>query len=80
MENSSCVAKNEIETDKDKVQVIEPSIALYGTAASTFFSDSLLWYFLFPYAAVLQTGFAEMGLIRSARNLFQNVLQIGWGD
>lgn len=79
MENSSSTVKGKRETDEDEAGVLEPSLALYGTAASTFFSDSLLWYFLFPYAAVLQTGFAEMGFIRSARNLFQNVLQIGWG-
>lgn len=72
-------AEGKRETQGDEADVLEPSLTLYGTAASTFFSDSLLWYFLFPYAAVLQVGFAEMGFIRSARNLFQNVLQIGWG-
>lgn len=79
MGNSSDAVKEETATSKDESEPLVPSLALYGTAACTFFSDSLLWYFLFPYAAVLQVAFAEMGVIRSARNLFQNVLQIGWG-
>ena len=79
MGETSKIAEEKREIDKDEAEILEPSLTLYGTAASTFFSDSLLWYFLFPYAAVLQIGFAEMGFIRSARNLFTNVLQIGWG-
>ena len=79
MGNSSNAVKEKKATHKDESETLVPSLALYSTAACTFFSDSLLWYFLFPYAAVLQVGFAEMGVIRSARNLFQNVLQIGWG-
>ena len=66
-------------TDQTENEVLKPSPALYGTAASTFFSDSLLWSFLFPYAVVLGTSFAQMGLMRSARNLCQNVFQVGWG-
>jgi MFS family permease len=60
-------------------ETLKPSLALYNTAASTFFSDSLLWSFLFPYAVVLKTPFALMGLMRSVRNLCQNVFQMGWG-
>jgi len=73
--NSAKRGMNQTETD-----VLEPSLALYGTAASTFFSNSLLWSFLFPYAVVLKTSFAQMGLMRSARNICQNVFQIGWGN
>jgi len=65
--------------DQTEDEILNPSLALYGTAASTFFSDSLLWSFLFPYAAVLKVSFAQMGLMRSARNLCQNVFQVGWG-
>jgi len=66
-------------TDQTENKVLKPSLTLYGTAASTFFSDSLLWSFLFPYAVVLETSFAQMGLMRSARNLCENVFQVGWG-
>ncbi|MFQ6086744.1 MAG: MFS transporter [Candidatus Bathyarchaeia archaeon] len=66
-------------THQTENKVLKPSLALYGTAASTFFSDSLLWSFLFPYAVVLGVSFAQMGLMRSARNLCQNVFQVGWG-
>jgi MFS family permease len=65
--------------DQTENEILKPSIALYGTAASTFFSESLLWSFLFPYAVVLGTSFAQMGLMRSARNLCQNIFQVGWG-
>ncbi len=34
--------------------------------------------FPFPYAVVLGTSFVQMGLMRSARNLCQNVFQVGW--
>jgi len=67
-------------TDQTENKVLKPSLTLYGTAASTFFSDSLLWSFLFPYAVVLKTSFAQMGLMRSARNLCENVFQVGWGS
>ncbi|UCC33583.1 MAG: MFS transporter [Candidatus Bathyarchaeota archaeon] len=77
--NSSNTVKEKMATPKDESEPFVPSLALYGTAACTFFSDSLLWYFLFPYAAVLKVAFAEMGVIRSVRNLFQYTLQIGWG-
>jgi MFS family permease len=77
VEKHKASAKKDIEqTEGD---VLTPSLALYGTAASTFFSESLLWSFLFPYAVVLKTSFAQMGLMRSARNLCQNVFQVGWG-
>jgi len=59
---------------------LKPTLVLYGAAASTYFSDRLLLSFLFPYAVVLGSSFDQMGLIRSARNLFQNALQIGWGE
>jgi len=59
---------------------LKPNLALYGSAASTYFSDTLLMNFLFPYAVVLGASFDQMGVIRSVRNLFQNVLQIGWGE
>jgi MFS family permease len=65
--------------DPTENEILRPSLALYGTAASTFFSDSLLWSFLFPYAVVLEVSPALMGLMRSARNLCQNVFQVGWG-
>ena len=63
-----------------KVEDLKPNLALYGATASAYFSDILLWNFLFPYAVVIGTSFDQMGLIRSARNLFQNILQIGWGE
>jgi MFS family permease len=71
--------KHHKSVDNTKNTILKPSLALYGSAASTFFSDSLLWSFLFPYAVVLGTPFALMGLMRSARNLCQNVFQLGWG-
>jgi len=64
----------------DSEEELKPNLALYGAAASTYFSDNLLWSFLFPYAVVLGASFDQMGLMRSARNLFQNALQIGWGE
>jgi MFS family permease len=76
-QSEDLTVQNTRQTEND---VLEPSLALYGTAASTFFSDSLLWSFLFPYAVVLKTPFALMGLMRSVRNLCQNVFQIGWGS
>ena len=66
--------------DGDAEGDLKPNPALYGVAASTYFSDNLLLSFLFPYAVVLGASFEQMGLMRSARNLFQNVLQIGWGE
>lgn len=75
MEHHKDSAKN---TDQTENKVLKPSLALYGTAGSTFFSDSLLWSFLFPYAVVLGASFAQMGLMRSARNLCQKVFQVGW--
>ncbi len=45
-----------------------------------YFSDSLLWSFLGPYAVVLGASYEQMGLIRSSRNLFQNLLQVFWGE
>lgn len=59
---------------------LKPNLALYGSVASAYFSDSLLMNFLFPYAVVLGASFDQMGAIRSVRNLFQNILQIGWGE
>ena len=67
-------------SNKDAKENLKPNLALYGAAASAYFSDILLWNFLFPYAVVLGTSFNQMGLIRSARNLFQNILQIGWSE
>lgn len=54
-------------------------LALYGTAAVAGSSDIPLWYFLLPYARVLRASPLQMGLISSARDLFQNVLQTVWG-
>ncbi|KPV63173.1 MAG: bicyclomycin/multidrug efflux system [Candidatus Bathyarchaeota archaeon BA1] len=68
-----------VDMNQAEPKSLEPSLALYGTAASTYFSDTLLWHFLFPYAVVLKTPFAQMGVMRSAVNLCQNILQIGWG-
>lgn len=59
---------------------MKSNLALYGYAASSYFSDNLLANFLFPYAVVLNVSFDQMGVIRSVRNLFQNILQIGWGE
>lgn len=67
-------------SDGDTEEGLKSNPALYGVAASTYFSDSLLWSFLFPYAVVLGASFDQMGLMRSARNLFQNALQIMWGE
>ena len=67
-------------SSRDVEDGLKPTLVLYGAAASTYFSDSLLLNFLFPYAVVLGASFDQMGLIRSARNLFQNVLQMGWGE
>ncbi|RLI41293.1 hypothetical protein DRO64_07715, partial [Candidatus Bathyarchaeota archaeon] len=64
----------------DSKETLKPSSLLYGTAAATYFSDSLLLSFFFPYAVVLGVSFDQMGMMRSARNLFQNILQIGWGE
>ena len=59
---------------------LKPKPVLYGASASMYFSDSLLFNFLFPYAVVLGVSFDQMGLMRSARNLCQNMLQILWGE
>jgi len=59
---------------------LKPNPILYGVAASTYFSDSLLLSFLSPYVVVLGASFDQMGVIRSARNLFQNALQVGWAE
>ena len=75
-----CSMKDSEASDDVKSEVLEPSPALYGTAALSFFSTVIMWRFLSPYAAVLKISFAEMGVIRSAVNLCQNVFQIGWGD
>ena len=56
---------------------LKPNRILYGVAAFTYFSDKLLGSFLFPYAVVTGVSFDQMGLIRSTRNLCQNVLQMG---
>jgi len=64
----------------DDEGVLKLTKVLYGVAASIYFSDSLLWNFLFPYAVVLGASFDQMGLMRSARNFFQNALQMGWGE
>ncbi len=64
----------------DSKETLKPSSLLYGTAAAKYFSDSLLLSFFFPYAVVLGVSFDQMGMMRSARNLFQNILQIGWGE
>jgi len=65
---------------EDSKETPKPSSLLYGVAAATYFSDSLLLSFFFPYAVVLGVSFDQMGMMRSARNLFQNILQIGWGE
>ncbi|PDM27136.1 hypothetical protein CP083_00305 [Candidatus Bathyarchaeota archaeon B24-2] len=59
---------------------LKPNRILYGVAAFTYFSDKLLGSFLFPYAVVTGVSFDQMGLIRSTRNLCQNMLQMGWGE
>ncbi|MCD6593734.1 MFS transporter [Candidatus Bathyarchaeota archaeon] len=61
-------------------KALKPNPILYGVAASTYFSDSLLMTFLFPYVVVLGATFDQMGMIRSARNFFQSALQIGWAE
>ncbi|RJS92297.1 MFS transporter [Candidatus Bathyarchaeota archaeon] len=67
-------------SEREIQEGLRPNRALYGAAAFTYFSDSLLLSFLFPYAVVLGASFDQMGLMRSVRNLFQNVLQVGWGE
>lgn len=65
---------------RNQNEVLQPSPALYGTASSTFFSDMLFQSFLSTYAVALETTPVEMGIIRSSRNLFTNVFQMGWGS
>jgi len=59
---------------------LKPNLKIYGAAASMYFSDNLLWSFLGPYAVMLGATYEQMGLIRSTRNLFQNLLQVFWGE
>jgi len=68
------------DSDSKEENVLKPNPILYAVAASTYFSDNLIGSFLFPYAVVLGASFDQMGLMRSARNLCQNFLQIGWGE
>ena len=59
---------------------LELSKAMYGTASSLSFSNTLIRRFYPLFAAAVGTSIAEMGILRSAVNFCSNVLQIGWGS
>ncbi len=45
---------NKKNTEQTENRVLKPSLALYGTVGSTFFSDRLLWSFLFHTRSCLE--------------------------
>jgi len=66
-------------TEEAKEKPLQPSKALLGTGAAQYFTDSLSRRYINLFAVAIGTTVSQMGYLRGAQSLSQNILQLLWG-